>query len=296
MQKLTNILQIRMVVMFNKKNRKEAVNSLERKVEEYNKSTKELTKKSESLYLVRQQLKLTLSDVEFFINSLSNKPKTLSAEAQQIKFDLKNYQEMLNVMNEEIKKSNLTGTGSVAAGTVAGMGVAAFGPTVAMGIATTFGTASTGTAISALTGAAASKAALAWLGGGALVAGGKGIAGGTALLGLAGPVGWAIGGTVLVGSGLLMNGKNKKVIAQANKDQLELDTKKKVHYTYINEIRKLTILTEDTQANLLDRLSDAKENYPKDYKKMNENQKYELGALVNISLAAIEQLSKTVGT
>ncbi|GAB2497106.1 hypothetical protein GCM10008929_17840 [Alkalibacterium psychrotolerans] len=282
--------------MFNKKNRKEAVNSLERKVEEYNKSTKELTKKSESLYLVRQQLKLTLSDVEFFINSLSNKPKTLSAEAQQIKFDLKNYQEMLNVMNEEIKKSNLTGTGSVAAGTVAGMGVAAFGPTVAMGIATTFGTASTGTAISALTGAAASKAALAWLGGGALVAGGKGIAGGTALLGLAGPVGWAIGGTALVGSGLLMNGKNKKVIAQANKDQLELDTKKKVHYTYINEIRKLTILTEDTQANLLDRLSDAKENYPKDYKKMNENQKYELGALVNISLAAIEQLSKTVGT
>ena len=39
-----------------------------------------------------------------------------------------------------------------------------------MGVATTFGVASTGTAISALSGAAATNAALAWLGGGALAA------------------------------------------------------------------------------------------------------------------------------
>ena len=72
-----------------------------------------------------------------------------------------------------------------------------------MGIATTFGVASTGTAISALSGAAATNAALAWLGGGALAAGGGGMAAGSAFLALAGPVGWAIAGVSVVASGLL---------------------------------------------------------------------------------------------
>ena len=43
--------------------------------------------------------------------------------------------------------------------------------------------ASTGTAISALSGVAATNATLAWLGGGSLAAGGLGMAGGTAVLG-----------------------------------------------------------------------------------------------------------------
>jgi len=47
----------------------------------------------------------------------------------------------------------------------------------------TYGTASTGTAISGLSGAAASNAILAWLGGGSLAAGGGGMAVGTAMLG-----------------------------------------------------------------------------------------------------------------
>jgi len=51
-------------------------------------------------------------------------------------------------------------------------------PTAAMWVATTFGTASTGTAISALSGAAAESAALAWLGGGTLAAGGGGMTAG----------------------------------------------------------------------------------------------------------------------
>lgn len=46
-----------------------------------------------------------------------------------------------------------------------------------------FGAASTGTAISSLSGAAATNATLAWLGGGSLAAGGGGMAAGTAVLG-----------------------------------------------------------------------------------------------------------------
>lgn len=53
----------------------------------------------------------------------------------------------------------------------------------AWGLAGMVGTASTGTAISTLTGVAASNATLAWLGGGAASAGGLGVAGGMAVLG-----------------------------------------------------------------------------------------------------------------
>ncbi len=65
--------------------------------------------------------------------------------------------------------------GGVGAGTLTALG--------AYGAVAAFGTASTGAAIGGLSGAAASSATLAWLGGGALAAGGLGIAGGTAVLG-----------------------------------------------------------------------------------------------------------------
>src|SRR5262249_3366345 len=59
----------------------------------------------------------------------------------------------------------------------------------AYGLVGLLGTASTGTAISTLSGVAASNATLAWLGGGALAAGGGGVALGTLVLGglVAGP-------------------------------------------------------------------------------------------------------------
>lgn len=65
--------------------------------------------------------------------------------------------------------------GGVGAGTLTALG--------AYGAVAAFGTASTGAAIGGLSGAAASSATLAWLGGGALAAGGLGIVGGTAVLG-----------------------------------------------------------------------------------------------------------------
>lgn len=65
--------------------------------------------------------------------------------------------------------------------TGAGATVAIGGKSAALGIAG-LGHASTGTAISSLSGVAATSAKLAWLGGGSLAAGGFGVAGGTAVL------------------------------------------------------------------------------------------------------------------
>ncbi len=66
------------------------------------------------------------------------------------------------------------GVGSVAGGTMA---------VGAWSLVTLIGSASTGTAISGLSGAAATNATLAWFGGGALTAGGAGMAGGMTVLG-----------------------------------------------------------------------------------------------------------------
>lgn len=66
------------------------------------------------------------------------------------------------------------GVGSIAGGTMA---------VGAWSVVTLLGSASTGTAISGLSGAAATNATLAWFGGGALAAGGTGIVGGMTVLG-----------------------------------------------------------------------------------------------------------------
>lgn len=97
--------------------------------------------------------------------------------------------EMQNVTR---RVAEAVGGGAIAISSGALMGVASYGG------ATMLATASTGTAISSLSGVAATNATLAWFGGGSLAAGGMGVAGGVAVLGgiVAAPV-LAVGGTVL---------------------------------------------------------------------------------------------------
>lgn len=89
---------------------------------------------------------------------------------------------------KELKELQLM-TSSIAGGVVGGTALGAVTAFGAYGGAMTFAAASTGTAIASLSGAAATNATLAFLGGGSLAAGGLGIAGGTAVLGglVAGP-------------------------------------------------------------------------------------------------------------
>ncbi len=78
---------------------------------------------------------------------------------------------------------------SLAGGSIAGAAGGALTALGAYSAAASFATASTGTAISTLSGAAASNATLAFFGGGSLATGGLGMAGGAAVLGglVAGP-------------------------------------------------------------------------------------------------------------
>jgi hypothetical protein len=72
-----------------------------------------------------------------------------------------------------------------------------------------YGSASTGIAIAKLSGAAAQRATMAWLGGGSLATGGGGMALGAMALNVV-----TIGPTVLVG-GLVLNGKGEKARSEA---------------------------------------------------------------------------------
>lgn len=105
----------------------------------------------------------------------------------------------INIPKHELQKiENYSYTAAGVLGTAVGSGVAgaAVGFAIYGGVMA-LGAASTGTAISALSGVAATNATLAALGGGSLAAGGLGMAGGTAILGaaVAAPVlaiiGWA---------------------------------------------------------------------------------------------------------
>lgn len=95
----------------------------------------------------------------------------------------------IDIMTEEVKEmESVDMKASDALRTLAvGGGFAAVGiigtPAVVTGAVTALCAASTGTAISSLSGAAASNAVLAWLGGGTLAAGGGGVAAGTVVLG-----------------------------------------------------------------------------------------------------------------
>ena len=66
---------------------------------------------------------------------------------------------------------------------IAALVVSASVPSTVISAVGTFGLASTGTAISTLSGAAATNATLAWLGGGAIAAGGLGMTAGVVVLG-----------------------------------------------------------------------------------------------------------------
>ena len=183
---------------------------------------------------------------------------------------------------------------SIAAGVAGGGAVASMAPSAAMWVATTFGTASTGTAISALHGAVATKAALAWLGGGALSAGGAGIAGGQALLALAGPIGWGITGVTTAASAVALGHKNKQVADEAIAEAKKIT----IAGAEVNETSaKIQHLTDETVM-LMDALRDMAQanRFLKgaNYLELSQDEQYQLGTIVNNTLALAEMLNKTI--
>lgn len=119
----------------------------------------------------------------------------------------------------------LGGIGGAAAGTAGGFAAAGVTTSAVMAL----GTASTGTAISTLSGVAATNATLAALGGGSLAAGGGGMALGSMVLGGATlGIGLLVGGVIFNATGSKLSDKADEAYSQARRTEKEV--KKIVEY------------------------------------------------------------------
>ena len=236
-----------------------------------------------------KELYHALTEIEDCFEAIVDVPEKLQLKYEECKKCTVSWEKQVKRIEEDYNKAMFGAAKAGAAGIGAGVAVAAMGPTAAMGLATTFGVASTGTAISALSGAAATNAALAWLGGGALAAGGGGMVAGQVLLRLAGPVGWGIAGVALLGSGFLAH--RKKV------EQKSLD----ITYTFISnrDTRKYDLATCEIQERtnrVIDETVKLKvatkeiKSFGTDYTAMTEQQQYALGGYVNLMNASAQLL------
>lgn len=262
-------------------------------IAEYNAAFTAMSDKGMSLLLQRQRSTDLIDLVEMLVNSIANTPKSYETDFEKIEVHKKHFLASEDFAQKDLEAARKSATG-VGVGFTAGATVASIAPTAAMWVATTFGTASTGTAISTLSGAAASKAALAWLGGGALAAGGGGTAAGSALIALAGPIGWSIAGAALLTSVVLFS-KQKSKNRQAKDEELSALKENTAQVKGI--ATKISALLEETsslRAGLMKFYADSLALYQADFLSLSEIQQTRLAALVNNTMSSAALLSKHV--
>ena len=222
-----------------------------------------------------------INKINEVFNGIKNIPEELELKRFKINQALDNWKFKVEKIEKDYDDSTFKSAGYGAAGAAAGFAFVSMAPTVAMGIATTFGVASTGTAISALTGAAANSAALAWLGGGALAAGGGGIAAGEALLALAGPIGWGIAGLSVLCAGVFyLSAKNEKETLENIFIKILSNLEKKLQLGIVEINERIESIYNEVK--LLEECYYQISTYDKNYINLTYVQKIELGKYVNI--------------
>ena len=178
-------------------------------------------------------------DFERFSNAFE-KIKNRPAFEQKTTGEFKMPKHSLHKIEEiQVQAIEILGTTAASAGAGAATGFAAYSGVMALG------TASTGTAISSLSGVAATNAALAALGGGSLAAGGGGIALGSQVL-----MGAVTGPIVAVG-GLLVNAKGNSSLEKANEVEKEVASVIKIIKRSLDYLRRVAVLASKMEADLI---------------------------------------------
>ena len=247
------------------------------------------------LSLLRQRERSTdlIDLVECLVNSIANTPKSFDKDFKEIDVHKARFVDVIEFARKDLEAARASAVGA-GAGFAVGAAMASMAPTAAMWAATTFGVASTGTAISALSGAAATNAALAWLGGGALAAGGGGAAAGSALLALAGPIGWTVAGATLLVSVVLFTRK-KFENREAKQEALTGVKQNTALVQGIDaQIDDLLQRTTSLREHLLNRYRDALALVGADFLALSASEQSQLATLVNHAKAAAVLLSHTV--
>lgn len=174
---------------------------------------------------LNEQRKITNADFEklgqiklsVFTNQIKHLVQAVKNSGKNSKSELSNFDQSFSVESlkemEVMVLNSLKIENGIASGTVSGV-LAGLGAYSSVG---TLAAASTGTAISGLSGVAATNATLAWLGGGSLATGGFGMAGGALALG-----GIVLGPALAVG-GFMLASKAEEALTQASKYKADVD-------------------------------------------------------------------------
>lgn len=179
----------------------------------------------------KRELEILLSFDKFsdLIERIQNRPNFQELKLDKIQIPEYEIGELREISNGA--KVLLGGIGGAAAGTAGGFAAAGAISSAVM----TLGTASTGTAISTLSGVAATNATLAVIGGGTVAAGGGGMALGTIMLGIS-----SLGAGLMVG-GIIFNIAGSKIFDQAEKAyELAEEAKEKTRKicNYLSELNE----------------------------------------------------------
>ena len=282
--------------MFNNNLKKEALKIHEKTLAEYNASYGIMGKSCELLYEIRGKSVELINLVQEVVNSIANTPKQFDTELGKIGKELTKFKETEQYAKEAYDASLKAGV-NIVGGTTAGIGIASMAPTALMSIATTFGTASTGTAISALSGAAAQKAAMAWIGrtfAGFAVKEGAGMAAGQAFLALAGPIGWGITAASTGISLISLTNKNKDVAEKAVKEAKEIAKAREALDETTEKINALKAKTDRLFDDMNREKSKIMSFMNLDYLSLREEDKLFLGTLVNHTLSLSQLLNETI--
>ncbi len=282
--------------MFNNGLKKEALRIHEETLNSYNKSYEEMEKSCEQLYEIRSKSVELIKLIQRVVNSIANTPKEFDTELGKIGRELSKFNETEEYAKEAYNASVKAGA-NIVEGAAAGLGVASMVPSALMSIATTFGTASTGTAISALSGAAAQKAAMAWIGrtfAGFAVKEGAGMAAGQAFLALAGPIGWGITAASTGISLVSLTNKNKELADNAVKEAKEIAKAREALVETIEKVNELRSKTDLLFRDMSKQRDKITRSMNLDYLTIENEDKIFLGALVNNTLSLSILLNETV--
>lgn len=234
----------------------------EKNIKKFERENKKTTNDMDKLGELELNILHSFSEFSDIFEAIKNRPTFAAYTKNNVILPKYNGEKIKEVsLGAGILLGGLSGAGLGAAG-----GFAAAGATTAAAMA--LGTASTGTAIASLSGAAATNATLALLGGGTLAAGGGGMAAGAAALSAATlGVGLLVGGIIFSFAGSKMSDKadeawNQMIKAEKNikiicNYLIDLRTTSNEYYetllkvnniykNHLNELKRIVIILKHT--------------------------------------------------
>ena len=205
-----------------KRNHEDAIESLESEREKTNQSFQDLGRLKVSIFS---------DQIKYLVDEIKKRKKAKSK--------MTGFEQMVEELNLPQMEKMVLGTLDIEKGLASGAASGALMGLGAYGSVGMLASASTGTAIASLSGAAATNATLAWLGGGSLAAGGFGMAGGMVVLG------GLVAGPAIAITGFVMASKAEEALTKARDYESEVDQA-------IEKINSMEIVLKGLQANALE--------------------------------------------